>query len=140
MIIDALLALLKALLVKAISSELAVVLSEIPAWLVKKSAATLRKDAERTAALWLADLDARKTPLRKAIFAASVFRTTMASRGGFAPRRRAVKLKLRRAIRAFMRAQSPFIDLPDGGKAWGVVVVGGVISGGVVRPERCRGD
>lgn len=59
LIVDALVALLKALLVKVISSELATVLLEVAAWLLKRSAAVLRKDDERAAERWLGELESR---------------------------------------------------------------------------------
>lgn len=66
---ELLLAVLKGLLGKVVAEELAVAWQTLLRWLVKRSARRLNDDQERYEEQWMADLDDRKTPLRKLLFA-----------------------------------------------------------------------
>ncbi len=69
---DLLLTIVKAIFGKLLLDELQTAISSITQWLVRRSADQLVDERERYLEQWLADLEDRKTPLRKLLFAAGI--------------------------------------------------------------------
>ena len=71
---EVLFALLTSLLGRTVAEEIGAACQSLARWLIKRSAVMLTDDQERYEEQWLADLDDRKTPLRKLVFALGIVR------------------------------------------------------------------
>lgn len=89
-----LLLILKALLSKVVGDEFTATCPNLARWLVRRSAKRLTVDRERYEEQWLADLEDRKTPLRKIFFALGILRAAAVLRRESAPVRQTAKKEI----------------------------------------------
>ena len=81
--------------------------SALARWLVRRSARVLNQDRERYEEQWLADLEDRKTPLRKLWFALGVWRASVHLR------RESLSALLPDALTAIESAAEWFVEFSD---------------------------